>query len=118
MPKPLTKAATRKAMRLRTKALRRAISAMDLVASGTLHRRTKSCGRAGCRCEDDVSARHGPYLEWTRRRDGRQALSVLTAHQAALVEEAIANRREIERLLAEWELHAEAVILGDDAKSL
>lgn len=118
MEKPLTKAELRKAVRVRTKALRRAIAAMDLVVSGTLHRRTKSCGRAGCKCMDDPTARHGPYLEWTRRRDGRQALSVLTPRQAELVEEAIANRREIERLLAEWERHSEAEILADRPKSL
>ncbi|MCP3913973.1 MAG: hypothetical protein GY711_00275 [bacterium] len=91
---------------------------MDFVVTGTLHRRTKSCGRTGCKCADDVAERHGPYLEWTRRRDGRQRLTVLTPRQAALVESAIANRRQIEQLLAEWDLITEEEILLDDPKSL
>ena len=118
MKRSPTKAQQRAAVRRSTQALRRAIGAMDFVASGTLHRRTKSCGRATCKCKDDVAARHGPYIEWTRRRDGRQMLTVLSQRQADLLKNAIANRREIERLLAQWELLTEEVILTDGSKSL
>ena len=113
-----TKSELRKDVRRRTHELRREIASKALVASGTVHRRTKSCGRAACKCSNDVAARHGPYFEWTRRRDGRQALTVLTPQQAALLEEAIANRRRIEELLAQWEEVTEAEVLGREPKSL
>ena len=90
-------------LRQRTAALRRRISAMDFACSGTLHTRTKSCGQAACRCATDPTARHGPYHEWSRRKDGRLVHSTLDPAQLLLVQRAIANRREIERLLALWE---------------
>ncbi|MDJ0862647.1 MAG: hypothetical protein QNJ87_13725 [Gammaproteobacteria bacterium] len=53
----------------RTKKLRRAVIAMDLIASGTLHTRAKICGRKNCRCGVDPEARHGPCYEWSRRQE-------------------------------------------------
>lgn len=99
-------------MRQRTKELRRAISAMDYVASGTLHTRTKVCGRKNCRCADDPEARHGPYYEWSRRLDGRLVHSVITEQQAELVARAIDNYREVQRLLALWHRETEDELLA------
>lgn len=90
-------------LRQRTEKLRRHITAMDYACSGTLHSRTKTCGQAACRCATDPAARHGPYHEWSRRKDGRLVHSTLAPAQLSLVQRAIANRREIERLLALWE---------------
>ena len=92
----------RNRIRQHTRALRRAISAMDYVASGTLHSRTKVCGRSNCRCADDPSARHGPYHEWSRRSGGRLVHHVITAQQAEIVARAIANHRELQELVARW----------------
>ena len=92
----------RNRIRQRTLALRRAISAMDYVASGTLHSRTKVCGRSNCRCADDPSARHGPYHDWSRRSGGRLVHHVITAQQAEIVARAIANHRELQELVARW----------------
>jgi hypothetical protein len=98
-------------MRQRTKDLRRAISDMDYVASGTLHTRTKVCGRNNCRCADDPDARHGPYYEWSRRQDGRLVHSVISKQQAAFIVRAIENHRAIQRLLALWERETAADLL-------
>jgi len=92
----------RNRIRQRTLALRRAISAMDYVASGTLHSRTKVCGRSNCRCADDPSARHGPYHEWSRRSGGRLVHHVITAQQAEIIARAIANHRELQELVVRW----------------
>ena len=75
---------------------------MDFVVSGTIHTRTKVCGRANCRCAQDPDARHGPYHEWSRHQDGRLVHSVVTAEQAATLGQAIANYREVQALLARW----------------
>jgi len=96
-------ASLRKKIRSRTRNIRRAIETMDLVSSGTLLSRTKVCGRSNCRCATDPGARHGPYYEWNRRQGGRLVHKKLTKEQAALAARAIANLREVHRLLSQWE---------------
>ena len=103
---------SRRRIRQRTSDLRRAISAMDFVASGTLHTRTKVCGRKNCRFAVDSDARHGPYYEWSRRQEGRLVHSVVTAEQAQLFTRAIGSYREIQRLLTRWERETAQDILN------
>ena len=105
----------RNRIRQRTLALRRAISAMDYVASGTLHSRTKVCGRPNCRCADDPNARHGPYHEWSRRTGGRLVHRVITAQQAKLIARAIQNHRDLQELVARWQQETASEVL--DAES-
>ena len=104
-------------LRQRTADLRSRIDAMDYVSSGTLHSRTRPCGKTNCRCADDTEAWHGPYHDWTRRKNGRLVHSAVSPEQASLIRRAIANRREIERLLARWEDETVAEILGDRRSS-
>jgi hypothetical protein len=85
---------------------------MDYIASGTLHTRTKVCGKKNCRCATDPDARHGPYYEWSRRQDGLLVHSVITKQQAALITRAIENYREVRRLLVLWERETEAELLS------
>lgn len=93
----------KKRIRRRTIEIRRAISAMNYVSSGTLHVRTKVCGRPNCRCAADPAYRHGPYYEWSRSIDGRIVHKILSERQADLVTQAISNYREVLRLLSLWE---------------
>jgi hypothetical protein len=109
------KAKQKKLIRSRTIEIRQAISAMDHVASGTLQTRTKVCGRPNCRCATDPKHRHGPYYEWNRRIDGRLIHRILSEQQAELVARAIANLREVKRLLFLWEHETAEEILGDKA---
>lgn len=110
-----TKRSRRSGIRQRTKELRRAIDAMDYVASGTLHTRTKVCGRSNCRCADDPGARHGPYHEWSRRTEGRLVHRVITPEQARVIARAIGNLRELRRLLALWEDETASTVLDHDS---
>jgi hypothetical protein len=105
-----------RALRRETREIRQAIDAITLVCSGTLSTRTKVCGKPTCRCATDPEARHGPYHEWTRRVEGRYRHSVVTPRQAELLEHAIANYKEIQRLLRLWEAETAAAIL--DIESL
>ena len=106
-----TRKKVRDQIRKQTREIRKALSGMDLLVDGTLLSRTKTCGRPNCRCMKDPSARHGPYFEWTRRKDGRLVHSILSAEQAVLIEKAIANYREVQRLLADWHDETEAEVL-------
>jgi hypothetical protein len=98
-------------IRSRTHELRRAIDAIDYLAYGSLMSRTKTCGKPTCRCGRDPSARHGPYYEWTRMKDGRLVHSTLSPEQAALMERAIANYRKVQELIRQWHAQSEADIL-------
>jgi hypothetical protein len=99
-------------IRARVQELRRLIGRMDFVASGTMHVRTKVCGRKNCRCATDPDQRHGPYNEWTRSKDGKLQHRVVTPDQARLLQRAIANHREIQSLLARWEEETASEILN------
>lgn len=101
----------RKAAAARIAEVKRRILALDLVCSGALHKRTKVCGKPGCRCARDPAARHGPYHEWGRLRKGRLVHRVVPPKVAALLKAAIGNYRAIRRLLRSWE--AESVKLID-----
>jgi hypothetical protein len=92
----------RQSILLQTEELRRAIGEVDLLVAGTLSVRRKTCGRKNCRCSTDPAARHGPYYEWTRMKDGRFVNTMVTAEQAALLEQAIANYRNVQELLKRW----------------
>lgn len=101
-----------RAARERIAAIRREIAAMELVSSGTLHTRTKTCGKANCRCAEDDGARHGPYREWNRREGGRLVHKSLSARQAEMAREAIECYREILGLLDRWERETVKIILA------
>ena len=110
-------AAGRVHLRQSTQELRRRIQAMDGVLSGTVHVRTKVCGKPNCRCAQDPEARHGPYIEWSYRQGNRLVHRILTPEQAKLVQRAIANYRTIQDLLGLWEKKTiEAVFPGENDK--
>ena len=93
-----------KQARARIEGIRQALSGIEHLCSGTLLKRTKVCGKPGCRCATDLSARHGPYYEWGHMRGGRLVHRSVTAEQAALIEQAIANYRNARKLMQAWEV--------------
>jgi hypothetical protein len=101
----------------RVEEIKRKISAMDLVCAGTLQKRMKTCGRPYCRCLTDPKALHGPYYEWTRYVDGRLVHKTLSPEQAQVLEQAIANNRELKALLGEWRRESAETILGARKKN-
>jgi len=60
-----------KQARERIERIRQVLGGIDHLCSGTLLKRTKVCGKPGCRCATDPSARHGPYYEWGHMRAGK-----------------------------------------------
>jgi hypothetical protein len=50
---------------------------------GTLADRMTRCGHRGCRCHADPPQLHGPYHQWTRKKDGRTATRILSEDQYA-----------------------------------
>ena len=89
---------------------RQDIAAMDYLCSGTLLKRMMKCGKASCRCQHDPASRHGPYYEWGHMRAGKLVHRSVTAEQAALLEQAIANYRKARQLMQAWEDETEKLI--------
>ncbi len=83
--------------------IRRKISDLDFLCSGTLIRRTKKCGRKQCRCARDPKARHGPYYEWSRMENGRLVRTTLSNNEGRELARSIRNYRFVRRLLRLWE---------------
>ena len=107
---------SKRRIRERSRELRGKIARMDFVASGTLHTRTKTCGKKNCKCATDPEERHGPYHEWSRRKGGKLQHKIVNASQADLLKRAIANSREIQALLAQWEDETAQEILNPESE--
>jgi len=72
----------------------------------------KICGKKTCRCATDPQKRHGPYHEWSRRKDRKLQHKIVTPEQYELIKQAISNHREILRLLSLWEEETASEILN------
>jgi hypothetical protein len=106
-----------KQARKRIEGIREKLVGMDHLCSGTLLKRTKVCGKPGCRCATDPSARHGPYYEWGHMRGGKLVHRSVSAEQAALLEQAIANYRKARKLMQAWEDETEKLIDAEAART-
>ena len=100
----------RKAAATRITRIKDRILALDHVCSGTLLKRTKVCGKPGCRCAQDPKARHGPYYEWGRMKGGKLVHRNVSPGQAKTLRAAIRNYRAIRRLLRVWEAETMKII--------
>lgn len=99
------------AARRRIEKIRSQIDSFDLVCSGSLIERTKTCGKPNCRCATDPEARHGPYHEWSWREGGRLVHKIVTPEQAKRLRQAIENYRKIKVLLDSWQCESRSIIL-------
>ena len=87
--------------------------AADLALPGTLADRMTRCGRPNCRCHADPPQLHGPYHQWTRKKDGRTATRILTDDQLADYRPWFDNHRRLRELLAELEALSLAIAEAD-----
>ena len=96
--------------RARIERIRAALPKFDLVCSGTLVRRMITCGKPNCRCASDKDARHGPYWQWGHMRAGKPTHRYVSEQQALVLRQAIANFRQIKKLLNAWEENTERIV--------
>jgi hypothetical protein len=83
--------------------IKRSLSALEHLSSGTLLKRMKVCGNPRCHCASDPAARHGPYHEWSYLKGGKLRHRTLTSEQAEIMRLAIVNHRKAKKLLRAWE---------------
>ena len=81
----------------------RELAALGLALPGTLADRMTRCGRDNCRCHADPPRLHGPYHQWTRKKNGKTATRILTEDQYADYAPWFDNHRRLRELVAELE---------------
>jgi hypothetical protein len=80
-----------------------ALASAGFALPGTLADRMTRCGRANCRCHADPPRLHGPYHQWTRKKDGKTATRILTDDQLADYAPWFDNHKRLRELLTELE---------------
>ena len=80
---------------------------------GTLADRMTRCGYPNCRCHADPPRRHGPYHQWTRKKNGKTATRILTDDQLADYGPWFDNHRRLRELIAELEALSLAIAEAD-----
>jgi hypothetical protein len=79
------------------------LSTIDFVLPGTVVERMMPCGKRRCRCKNDPPQLHGPYLQWTRKVNGKTVTRTLTPEQFARYQGWLANARHLRELTTELE---------------
>ena len=80
-----------------------ALAGAGFALPGTLADRMTRCGRPSCRCHADPPRLHGPYHQWTRKKDGKTATRILTDDQLADYQPWFDNHRRLRELITELE---------------
>jgi hypothetical protein len=91
----------------------REIAALGFVLPGTLADRMTRCGRANCRCHADPPRLHGPYHQWTRKKNGKTATRILSDEQLADYGPWFDNHRRLRELITELEELSLAIAEAD-----
>ena len=89
------------------------LAALGFALPGTLADRMTRCGRANCRCHAGPPRLHGPYHQWTRKKNGKTATRILTDEQLADYGPWSGNHRRLRELAAELEELSLAIAEND-----
>jgi hypothetical protein len=76
------------------------LAEVGFTCEGSLIERYTTCNNPNCRCSDPEQ-RHGPYWQLSWKQAGKTVSKLLSAEDAALYQEWIANRRRLEHALAQ-----------------
>jgi hypothetical protein len=80
-------------------AVKEQIQALGYVLPGSVIRRLYRCGKPSCRCQQDPSALHGPYYQWTRKVKGKTVGMNVDCHFSPVVRGWIKNDRALRRFI-------------------
>ena len=83
--------------------LMRQASQTDGVLPGSIVIRHTRCGKHSCRCHADPPQLHGPYIQWTRKINGRTRTRLLTQEQYQRYKPWFENTRQLRELLSQLE---------------
>ena len=101
------------AQRAQARRIAAELAALGFALPGTLADRMTRCGRANCRCHADPPRLHGPYHQWTRKKNGKTATRILTDDQLADYAPWFDNHRRLRELITELEELSLAIAEAD-----
>ena len=81
--------------------LKEKLGSIGWIAAGSLMTLYRTCGKPGCACAKDDGSRHGPYLVWTKKIDGKTVTRTLSSRQARECRRAIENLHRLESIVTE-----------------
>jgi hypothetical protein len=81
----------------------RQLAGIDYALPGSIVARMMHCGNHRCRCRADPPQLHGPYLQWTRKIDGKTVTKILSAEQLNRYQPWLDNARRLRELVTELE---------------
>lgn len=79
--------------------LKTRISDFDLAVPGRLRTIFSKCGKEYCACQTDKKARHGPYVLWDRKVNGKLTSKMVSKKMETQVRKWIENRNRLEALV-------------------
>jgi hypothetical protein len=74
--------------------LKQQLAEVGFICEGSLSELYTSCGNPNCRCADPAQ-RHGPYWQLTWKQAGKTVTRRLSAEEAEIYRQWIANRRQL-----------------------
>jgi hypothetical protein len=80
-----------------------ALASVSLCLPGSVTTRSYRCGKPNCACHADPPRLHGPYIQWTRRVDGKTVHTNLTEEQLADYQQLFDNARRLRELVGQLE---------------
>jgi hypothetical protein len=89
------------------------LAGLTFALPGTLADRMTRCGHPGCRCHADPPQLHGPYHQWTRKKNGRTATKILSDEQLADYAPWFDNHKRLRELITELEELSLAITEND-----
>jgi hypothetical protein len=96
------------------------VAEVGFTCEGSLVQRYTCCHNPNCRCADPAR-RHGPYYQLSWKEAGKTVSKMISAEEAVIYRDWIANRRRLEGLLADMrDLSRQAgeYILGEQGHAL
>lgn len=82
----------------------------DLIVPGSLRTIYSKCGRDYCACQTDKKARHGPYILWDRKVNGKLSSKMVSKEMAAQIKKWIENRNKLEKQVREILILSQSIV--------
>jgi hypothetical protein len=89
------------------------LAGLPFALPGTVTDRLTRCGHPGCHCHASPPQLHGPYRQWTRKKNGKTATRILTGDQLADYATWFDNHKRLRELITELETLSLAITDND-----
>ena len=87
--------------RRRYRELANELARIGPITPGSVVERWTRCANPGCGCRTDPPQLHGPYWQWTTKKNGKTTTRRLTAEQARTYREWVNNDRRLRTIIDE-----------------